>query len=368
MSKVFANTLFVLILFFLLFFIGLPETVWAGAIYCTPQNVEVETNNDFNTKVTISTQGTAIRDGDKLAMDIFNNKERVKQSEEVTVENQTVVFNLGKLIPGTYSYNLFRVETPRSQTLCLGRQDGAIFSVDEKGQGGEITASNNIEFIPSSPTPRDIIFVRVKNLPEDTAYLVAFSRGKEQISQTRPSRCFISDNQEFAFYIEPLEAGYWNVVVSKKAGQPNDDQCQFATGSPLASGTIRISETDIVIPTKPPQKASAKGDPCDDKERGPAFKTAIGCIHTNPTELIKDILTFVIGISGGLAFLMMLLGAFQMLTSAGNPETLNAGKDRLTSAIIGLLFIVFAILLLQIIGVGILSIPGFGKGLPNKFI
>lgn len=107
---------------------------------------------------------------------------------------------------------------------------------------------------------------------------------------------------------------------------------------------------------------------CTDVKGNPGVATAIGCIHTNPTELTKDVLTFTIGISGGLAFLMMLLGAFQMLTSAGNPETLNAGKDRLTSAIIGLLFIVFAVLLLQIIGVGILSIPGFGKGLPNKFI
>lgn len=88
----------------------------------------------------------------------------------------------------------------------------------------------------------------------------------------------------------------------------------------------------------------------------PGFKTAIGCIHTNPGDLIQDVLKFAIGIGGGLAFLMMLLGAFQMLTSAGNPETLAAGKDRLTSAVIGLLFIIFAVLLLQIIGVDILGI------------
>lgn len=94
--------------------------------------------------------------------------------------------------------------------------------------------------------------------------------------------------------------------------------------------------------------------------RGPGIPTAIGCIHTNPPELVKDFMTFVVGISGGLAFLMMLLGAFQMLTSSGNPETLHAGRERLTSAIIGLLIVIFAILLLQIIGVDILKIPGFG--------
>lgn len=90
-----------------------------------------------------------------------------------------------------------------------------------------------------------------------------------------------------------------------------------------------------------------------------AVPTAIGCIHTKPAEFVKDFLRFIIGISGGLAFLMMLIGAFQMLSSAGNPDRLNAGKERLQSAIIGLLFVIFAVLLLQIIGIGILAIPGF---------
>jgi len=50
-----------------------------------------------------------------------------------------------------------------------------------------------------------------------------------------------------------------------------------------------------------------------------------------------------------------------MLTSAGNPDTLAAGKSRLTSAVIGLLIVIFATLLLQIIGFDILKIPGFGR-------
>lgn len=67
------------------------------------------------------------------------------------------------------------------------------------------------------------------------------------------------------------------------------------------------------------------------------------------------------GIGGGAAFLMMILGAFQMLTSAGNPEALQAGRDRLQSAIIGLLFVIFAVLLMQIIGFDILGLPGFAR-------
>ncbi len=102
------------------------------------------------------------------------------------------------------------------------------------------------------------------------------------------------------------------------------------------------------------------GDICDETgTRGPAIKTAIGCIHTNPNEFVKDLLTFIIAIGGGLAFLMMLLGAFEMITSNGNPESLANGRSRLTSAVIGLLFIIFAVLLMQIIGVGLLALPEF---------
>lgn len=103
------------------------------------------------------------------------------------------------------------------------------------------------------------------------------------------------------------------------------------------------------------------GDPCTTDPNNPGIKTAIGCIHTNPVEFTRDVLKFAIGIGGGLAFLMMLLGAYQMLTSAGNPDSLKAGQDRLTNAIIGLLFVIFSVLLMQIIGAGVLNIPGFGK-------
>lgn len=97
----------------------------------------------------------------------------------------------------------------------------------------------------------------------------------------------------------------------------------------------------------------------ENDKNNPGIATAIGCIHTTPAGFVKDFLTFTVAAGGGIAFLMMLLGAFGMITSAGNPDALKAATDRFTSAIIGLLFVIFAVLLMQIIGVGILAIPGF---------
>jgi len=67
------------------------------------------------------------------------------------------------------------------------------------------------------------------------------------------------------------------------------------------------------------------------------------------------------GVAGGIAFLMILYGGFTIMMSAGNPEKLNSGKEIITSAISGLLLIVFSAVILRIIGIDILGgFPGFG--------
>ena len=58
----------------------------------------------------------------------------------------------------------------------------------------------------------------------------------------------------------------------------------------------------------------------------------------------------------GLAFLLSLWGGVTLILGAGNPEKMNEGKEIITSAVSGLLFIIFSVVLLRIIGVNILGI------------
>jgi len=86
--------------------------------------------------------------------------------------------------------------------------------------------------------------------------------------------------------------------------------------------------------------------------------TALGCIPTEPTELIKWIFPYLLGFGGLAAFLLIVFAGIQIMTSSGNPEKLKAGKELITSAITGLIFIILSLFLLRVIGVDILHIPG----------
>lgn len=94
---------------------------------------------------------------------------------------------------------------------------------------------------------------------------------------------------------------------------------------------------------------------------GDCIDTAIGeiCGLDNPANFVSWFLTFAIGIAGGIAFLLIIFGAFQILTSSGNPEKIQAGKELITSALAGLLLIIFAVFILRLIAAEILKIPGF---------
>lgn len=88
------------------------------------------------------------------------------------------------------------------------------------------------------------------------------------------------------------------------------------------------------------------------------INTAIGCIpFSNPTEFSAFILKWAIGIGGGIAFLLIAYAGIMITTSSGNPDRLKAGQELLTSAISGLIMLVFSIFILRIIGVDILGIP-----------
>jgi|GEM_PF-2059608 len=101
-------------------------------------------------------------------------------------------------------------------------------------------------------------------------------------------------------------------------------------------------------------------DLCSNCERTGGVWTAIGCIKSDATSIVQKIILIGLSIGGGVALLMILAAAFLFSTSQGDPKRVSDARELITSAIIGLLFIIFSITLLQFIGVNILRLPGFG--------
>jgi len=88
--------------------------------------------------------------------------------------------------------------------------------------------------------------------------------------------------------------------------------------------------------------------------------TAIGCISRDPIKITERLIQVGLGMGGGVALIMTLAGGFILSTSQGDPQKANQAKEMITNSVIGLLFVIFSVFILQFIGVKILNIPGFG--------
>lgn len=69
----------------------------------------------------------------------------------------------------------------------------------------------------------------------------------------------------------------------------------------------------------------------------------------NLNQIVAWFYYFIVGIAGFAAFVMMIVGGFQYLTSAGNPAQISDAKDRILKALLGLLIILASWLILQVI-------------------
>lgn len=129
--------------------------------------------------------------------------------------------------------------------------------------------------------------------------------------------------------------------------------CQSASGLP----------TNTPVPATPSPTSMFKpgAGPCakPDASGCISFPTAIGNINTTPGEFIKGLFGILLSLAGGVALVMIIYSGYRIMMSQGNKEGLQAARDTMTAAIVGLLFLIFSMVILQIIGVDILNLPNF---------
>ncbi|MCL4386827.1 pilin, partial [Patescibacteria group bacterium] len=82
-------------------------------------------------------------------------------------------------------------------------------------------------------------------------------------------------------------------------------------------------------------------------------------IPTDVEGIVKTFFGIILSIAGATATLLFIYAGYKIMAARGNPEKFQEAKDRFTSTILGLLFIILSLVILQIIGVDLLKIPGF---------
>jgi hypothetical protein len=65
--------------------------------------------------------------------------------------------------------------------------------------------------------------------------------------------------------------------------------------------------------------------------------------------LLGNIISILLFASGVLALVMILVGAFQYVTSAGNPQNVAQAKRTLTFAIVGLAIVILALVIVNFV-------------------
>lgn len=139
---------------------------------------------------------------------------------------------------------------------------------------------------------------------------------------------------------------------------------------PSASKNATSNETLILERT-----ASGKMEPV--KKAEGTYYTQLGCLNigadsfNNPVAaggLLNFLLTrLIFPIVGTLSFISLVYGAFLLMTAQDTPEQVSKGKSYIVGAIVGLIFTLSAVLIINILAGDILRIPGFSKESTVRF-
>ncbi len=75
----------------------------------------------------------------------------------------------------------------------------------------------------------------------------------------------------------------------------------------------------------------------------------VRCDNTDLSGIIIKILNFLLGIAFLVAVLMLVLGGFRYITSAGNEETAGKGKKTIFNALIGIAIVILSYVIVQVV-------------------
>lgn len=199
---------------------------------------------------------------------------------------------------------------------------------------------------PSKPAPGDKIKIELSGITKFGIY----TPGTRTPDVNQRAECNSSTCTLFLTLPPIMTTPGIAIVVQDPEGNIKQATLSIDTSKPFPTAALTVA---------PPPPPCVEWTPSKDKCL--AVDTAIGKINTDLVNFVKSIFGIILSLSGGIALLLIILSGYKLMFSQGNPEKAQEAKETLTAAIVGLLFIIFSLIILQVIGVDILRIPGFVK-------
>lgn len=184
---------------------------------------------------------------------------------------------------------------------------------------------------------------------------------------TTTPHAFDSGTYTIRVHFDPDRTGCVNTfVVSTTGGHSgcySKDECPPETPycSADLNGVVACRTYEKDKANNPCAKDQNGKDTLNSKDNSYTCLTAIGPIRTSPSDFIKNVLQLIFGLAGGILVIFLIINGYRLITSQGDPEKVKEARESITSAIAGLLMIIFSLALLQLVTVEILGLPGFGK-------
>lgn len=245
-----------------------------------------------------------------------------------------------------YSVWYMKNGVPDAQVLPIGQPD---MNVMKPGTFGDVDPVTNIAypigtFKQINPLASGVAGGNIKN---NTLCVSQVDAGLSQSTNQLTCDFWINLDDVLRNAVDPSTADDVNyTIISNQPGMPTPEE-PLIDESTFKQGITRP-------PCSSQPNAFVNG-------RCAKFDTAIGTIDTTPMGFIQKLFGLLLSIAGTIALIIIIYSGYQLMTSEGNPEKVQGAKDSITSAIIGLTFMIFSIVIMQFVGVNILQLPGFGK-------
>ncbi len=157
---------------------------------------------------------------------------------------------------------------------------------------------------------------------------------------------------------------YWTIPITVGANEVRDSNGKIIEEAVKGKIGKHIKDPNNVESRNFSRQSHSLRLPCAEKDRTKdgrclAITTGIGKISVQPDTFVSSLYGWLLSLAGVAGLILLLRAGYKILTSGGNKEKVGEAREEIKSVIIGILFLIVALVMLEAIAKDVLKIPGF---------